>query len=1050
MDFARAVAQFSEYLRSERNASPHTIEAYQRDLEQLRVFLVDRADGALDDVARVDVFTLRGWLASMARQVTSTTVARKVASTRAFFRFLEKRRLLQKNPAKMLESPKIRRPLPTFLNVDAAREVVETPSGETPDGLRDRVMLELLYGGGLRVSELAGLRLGDVDLAQGEVRVLGKGRRERLVPVGPAAVEAVRRWLTRRHELASAAAPTDALLLGTRGAPLSVRRIQILVQRYGALGAGRSDLHPHALRHTCATHMLDGGASLRAIQEQLGHASLATTQRYTHVSLESVRRVYEAAHPLARRSGEGLTFMSSIHDGPRAWAARLALALFGATYTGLVASLLDALYALGGGKDPPLVGLWATEGGLITPAAWVVGAAVGVGLVVLEPARARTLASTWVDIDTAGKLRGERAGALAAAPVAALAWATVVAHTARRVFAGGGEPGSRGAALAAVAVVWGLVLGLGGVAAGRRLGRALGERGHPGVALLAGLAAAGAALAWGIEAGTTGGEGGALGIFGVLKRPELDLRAPGLLLLIAAGAALGPALRGRLFAPLAAALAVLPLVLVLRAPRAMDASAPLTRLLEGSAPLGKVALKGLRRATDRDKDGFSRTYGGGDCNDGDGRVYPTAVDEPGNGLDEDCSGSDAALPPPPTAAPPPKPEVKAQVPEGLSVLLITVDTMRAELGYAGNTRPLSPNLDKLAARSTVFETAYSLASYTGKSVGPMMMGKYPSESHRGWSHFNAFGKNDIMVAERLQKAGIRTLSVQAHWYFNKCCGLDRGFETVDISAAPPPGTQIDADGSVTGDKVTDAAIKQLSEGELTKDRFFAWVHYIDPHADYMKHPEGPDFGKGQRDLYDGEIAFTDQQVGRLLEFVEKQPWGKKVAVIVSSDHGEAFGEHKLIRHGFEVWEELVRVPLLVHVPGARPSRVKARRSLIDLAPTILDLFQISVEPSGPFDFLSGRSLLADTFLGEGKEPEVRPIFVDMPAGPNNDERRAFYHGDRKLYISSGASFQLFDLAADPGEKADLSGDKEALAEMKGRYEAFKGALREVRVKPIPK
>lgn len=300
MKFDQAVELFLEYLRSERNASPSTREAYGSDLEQLRLFLQQREHN--QTVAGIDVFLLRAWLASLARQVTSTTVARKVASTRSFFRFLEKRRLVLKNPAKMLESPKIRRPLPTFLNVEAAREVVEAPSSEGAEGLRDRAMLELLYGGGLRVSELAGLRIGDVDLGQGEVRVMGKGRRERLVPVGPAAVDAVRAWLLRRSELASAAQPTDALLLNSRGAPLAVRRIQVLVQRYGALGAGRSDLHPHALRHTCATHMLDGGASLRAIQEQLGHASLATTQRYTHVSLESVKRVYESAHPLARRT----------------------------------------------------------------------------------------------------------------------------------------------------------------------------------------------------------------------------------------------------------------------------------------------------------------------------------------------------------------------------------------------------------------------------------------------------------------------------------------------------------------------------------------------------------------------------------------------------------------------------------------------------------------------------------------------------------------------------------------------------------------------------
>ncbi|RYE94643.1 MAG: sulfatase, partial [Myxococcales bacterium] len=384
----------------------------------------------------------------------------------------------------------------------------------------------------------------------------------------------------------------------------------------------------------------------------------------------------------------------------------------------------------------------------------------------------------------------------------------------------------------------------------------------------------------------------------------------------------------------------------------------------------------------------------------------------------------------------------------LSVLLITVDTMRAELGYAGNPRPLSPNLDKLAARSVVFERAYSMASYTGKSVGPLLMGKYPSESHRGWSHFNTFTKEDVMVAERLQKAGVHTLSVQAHWYFAKCCGLDRGFDTVDSTAAPP-GISVDADATITGDKLTDAAIKRLGDPALTGGKFFSWVHYVDPHADYMPHADGPDFGKGQRDLYDGEIAFTDRQLGRLLDFVDQQPWSKRLAIIVTSDHGEAFGEHKLIRHGFEIWEELVRVPLLVHIPGVAPGRVQARRSGIDLVPTLLDLFRVEPTSATPYDFVSGRSLLPD--VARPSAAEARDVFIDMPAGPNNDERRALIHGDRKLYVASGASFQLFDLASDPGEKTDLGdSDKAALAEEKSRYESFKSGLREIRVKPVPK
>jgi integrase/recombinase XerC len=166
--------------------------------------------------------------------------------------------------------------------------------------------METLYGAGLRVSELCGLNLGDVDLSRdpGSVRVLGKGSKERVVPLGGEAAKAIRAWLARRDELGdpeTGQRDPRALFLSKRGARLGVRRVQTLVQRYGALGAGRADLHPHALRHTCATHLLDGGADLRAIQKMLGHASLATTQRYTHVSIDHLVKVYDAAHPLARR-----------------------------------------------------------------------------------------------------------------------------------------------------------------------------------------------------------------------------------------------------------------------------------------------------------------------------------------------------------------------------------------------------------------------------------------------------------------------------------------------------------------------------------------------------------------------------------------------------------------------------------------------------------------------------------------------------------------------------------------------------------------------------
>jgi integrase/recombinase XerC len=301
LGFGEARTRFLTYLRDERASSARTVEAYGRDLGQLGAFLRERLGEAEVTIGEIDLYFLRSWLASLAREHGASTVARKVAALRSFYRFLERRGWASANPAAQLETPKVRRPLPTFLSVEEAHEVVEVPGLAGAAGVRDRALLEMLYGSGLRVSELAGLDLGDVDGGRGLVRVRGKGDKERLVPVGPPALAALEAWLGRRDELLRPGQPTRALFIGPRGRRLGVRRVQELVRRYGALGAGRPDLHPHALRHTCATHLLEGGADLRAIQEILGHSSLSTTQRYTHVSVDALLRVYDQAHPLARR-----------------------------------------------------------------------------------------------------------------------------------------------------------------------------------------------------------------------------------------------------------------------------------------------------------------------------------------------------------------------------------------------------------------------------------------------------------------------------------------------------------------------------------------------------------------------------------------------------------------------------------------------------------------------------------------------------------------------------------------------------------------------------
>ncbi len=303
MTLDESIAGFVRHLEGERRASPRTVTEYQRDVTDFAAFAGERAASAALDVREVDVYLLRGWLALLARRNAPSSVARKVAALRTWMRWLRRRGAISTCPADELATPKVRRGLPTHLSVDAAKGVVEAPNLDTLVGVRDRAVLELLYGSGLRASELCGLDLQAVDLPGASARVMGKGSKERIVPLGRESLDALRGWLAARPGCVHPRRKTQdprALFLTTFGARLYPRGLGKLVHAYGASGAGRADLHPHALRHTCATHMLDGGADLRAIQEMLGHASLSTTQRYAHVSAEHLMRVYDAAHPLAR------------------------------------------------------------------------------------------------------------------------------------------------------------------------------------------------------------------------------------------------------------------------------------------------------------------------------------------------------------------------------------------------------------------------------------------------------------------------------------------------------------------------------------------------------------------------------------------------------------------------------------------------------------------------------------------------------------------------------------------------------------------------------
>lgn len=298
------IERFERHLRDERRKSPRTVSTYLRDLRALRDFLEEKKLPA--DAARVDVVMLRAYLGSVIRTSEPATMARKMSALRSFFRYLEQRGVVRDNPAVALRPPRIKRSAPRFLTVDETLKVVESPSHDEgrEDRLvsRDRAILELMYAAGVRVSELAGLDLDHIDLGERSGRVIGKGDKERRIFFGEEAARALAAWLVDRPSCVDAHGAQDghALFLSRFGSRLTVRQIQNVVRRYGSLGADRADLHPHALRHSAATHLLDAGADLRGIQEMLGHASLSTTQRYTHVSLDRLMEAYSKSHPLGR------------------------------------------------------------------------------------------------------------------------------------------------------------------------------------------------------------------------------------------------------------------------------------------------------------------------------------------------------------------------------------------------------------------------------------------------------------------------------------------------------------------------------------------------------------------------------------------------------------------------------------------------------------------------------------------------------------------------------------------------------------------------------
>jgi len=288
-----SLATFLRHLSLEKDASPHTLRSYRSDLLEFAKYAGGGdADAWLRDV---DTRVVRAYLTHLhARGLDAATVGRKLAAVRSWFRFLVRRGVLERNVAREVRGPRLPMKLVSFLPIDEAMSLLDAKAPDGPARARDAAVLELLYATGLRVSELASLDLGDLDRSQQTVRVLGKGRKERIVPYGSRAAGALGAYLAGRS------AARGPLFANRRGGRLTVRSIHSIVRRCAAACGITRRVSPHTLRHTFATHLLDAGADLRMIQELLGHSSLSTTQRYTHVGADQLMRVYDAAHPRAR------------------------------------------------------------------------------------------------------------------------------------------------------------------------------------------------------------------------------------------------------------------------------------------------------------------------------------------------------------------------------------------------------------------------------------------------------------------------------------------------------------------------------------------------------------------------------------------------------------------------------------------------------------------------------------------------------------------------------------------------------------------------------
>jgi len=507
-------------------------------------------------------------------------------------------------------------------------------------------------------------------------------------------------------------------------------------------------------------------------------------------------------------------------------------------------------------------------------------------------------------------------------------------------------------------------------------------------------------------------------------------------------------------------------VALVAASRLPESSPAFAAADQGSLGL-RLALRLARATTDHDGDGFSARFGGGDCDDRRADVYPGAEDVPGNGVDENCEGGDAVAvaegdsdddAADPGGAegqgpPAPKPSSAAgKTPDGGdapasaggkftgNILIITIDALRGDrLGVAGYSRPdekgrsLTPNLDALARRGAYFRRVWSQAPNTPRSFPSILTSQTPSgvKWDKPRVNYPNLLESNHTFFEDLRTAGLTPIGIFSHFYFTADRGISKAFKEWSNDGA---GTIAESNKDIASPRIVPKVIARLKKAAASRERFVLWTHLFEPHSSYMTHKEFPSSGAsgpaGLMEKYDHEIAYVDSWVGKVLAALESTGLAKKTAVVIMADHGEAWGEHKFFFHGQDLFDEQLRIPLIIAVPGREPVTSEEPVAAYDVGPTLVDLVGAPIPKS-----FRGRSLLP---VMAGEKLPRRPLFSELlPATAWPHHAAMMVDDDKKLiHRVSERRFELYDLARDPGEKHNLVEDGSAGA----TFDSMKRAL----------